>query len=134
MDKTAIQTSVPPVAVPAPAATAGPAPKPARRRGPVMQFVLALASLKLTVALMALALGLVFVGTLAQVDEGIWTVVEKYFRSAFVLVPLQLFFPRAWHVPGAVPYPASEESPTGVPGWGWQARWVTGPDQILGSS
>jgi hypothetical protein len=67
--------------------------------------VLALASLKLTVVLMALSLVLVFVGTLAQVDEGIWTVVEKYFRSAYVLVPLQIFFPRTWHVPGAVPWP-----------------------------
>jgi hypothetical protein len=54
---------------------------------------------------MALSIGLVFVGTLAQVDEGIWTVVGKYFRSAYVLVPLQLFFPRDWHVPGAFPYP-----------------------------
>jgi hypothetical protein len=82
-----------------------PKPKPVRRRGPFMKVVLALASLRLTVALMALSIGLVFVGTLAQVDEGIWTVVEKYFRSAFVLVPLQLFFPRDWHVPGSIPYP-----------------------------
>jgi phospholipid/cholesterol/gamma-HCH transport system substrate-binding protein len=37
-------------------------------------------------------------------------------------------------IPDAVPYPASEEGTTGVPGWGWQARWVTGPDQILGSN
>ncbi len=108
MDKTAIQTSVPPP-VPAPVVggAAGPVPqaKPARRRGPLMQAVLALASLKLTVVLMALAIVLVFVGTLAQVDEGIWTVVEKYFRSAYVLVPLQLFFPRSWHVPGSFPWP-----------------------------
>jgi len=35
-------------------------------------------------------------------------------------------------IPDAVPYPSSESpSSTGVPGWGWQARWVTGPDQIL---
>jgi hypothetical protein len=70
-----------------------------------MQAVLALASLKLTVVLMAFAIVLVFVGTLAQVDEGIWTVVEKYFRSALVMVPLQLFFPRDWHVGGAFPFP-----------------------------
>jgi len=31
-----------------------------------------------------------------------------------------------------VPYPSSASGPTGMPGWGWQARWVTGPDQILG--
>ncbi len=109
MDKTAIQTSAPPAppaALPLAVTTAPvPRPKPARRRGPVMQFVLALASLKLTVVLMALSIGLVFVGTLAQVDDGIWTVVEKYFRSAFVLVPLQIFFRRDWKVPGAIPYP-----------------------------
>jgi hypothetical protein len=80
-------------------------PKPVRRRGPVMQAVLALASLKLTVVLMALAIGLVFFGTLAQIDDGIWTVVANYFRSAFVWVPLQLFFPRDWGVRGALPYP-----------------------------
>ena len=100
MDKTAIQTSVPPAPATG-AALPAPKPKPARRRGPLVQVVLALASLKLTVVLMALSIVLVFVGTLAQVDEGIWTVVEKYFRSAFVLVPLQLFFPRDWRVPGS---------------------------------
>jgi hypothetical protein len=109
VDKTAIQTSVPPAPAPplngAEAAAPPPQPKPARRRGPLMRLVLALASLKLTVVLMAFAIGLVFVGTLAQIDDGIWTVVDKYFRSAFVLVPLQLFFPRAWHIPGAIPYP-----------------------------
>jgi hypothetical protein len=70
-----------------------------------LQIVLVLASLKLTVVLMAFAIVLVFVGTLAQVDEGIWTVVEKYFRSAYVLVPFQLFFPRDWQVPGRFPFP-----------------------------
>ncbi len=109
MDKTAIQTSASPAPVvpPPSAATAEPAPRPrsVRRRSPVMTFVLALASLKLTVVLMALSLGIVFFGTLAQIDEGIWTVVEKYFRSAFVLVPFQIFFPRDWQVPGKFPYP-----------------------------
>jgi hypothetical protein len=110
VDKTtAIQTSAPPIppSVPPLGATTAPAPqpKPARRRGPVLQAVLMLASLKLTVVLMALSIGLVFVGTLAQVDDGIWTVVEKYFRSAYVFVPFQLFFPRDWHIPGAFPYP-----------------------------
>jgi hypothetical protein len=112
VDNSAIQTSAPPIPPPAPSPAVAEPPtqkKPARRRGPVMQVImraiLAMASLKLTVVLMALAIGLVFVGTLAQVDDGIWTVVEKYFRSAFVLVPLQLFFPRDWHVPGAIPYP-----------------------------
>jgi ABC-type transport system involved in cytochrome c biogenesis permease subunit len=49
-----------------------------------------LASLQLTVVLFALALLLVFFGTLAQMNDGIWTVVDKYFRSAVVWVPFEL--------------------------------------------
>lgn len=41
-------------------------------------------SLKLTVACLALALGLVFIGTLAQVKLGLYIVQETYFQSAFV--------------------------------------------------
>jgi hypothetical protein len=107
VDKTAIQTSVPPApAVNGPGVTGpAPQPRPGRRRGPLLKAVLALASLKFTVALMALSIGLVFIGTLAQVDEGIWTVVERYFRSAYVWVPLHIFFPRDWNVGGSFPYP-----------------------------
>ncbi len=107
MDNTAIQTSAP-LAPPAASSLPLPAPaKPSRRvrRGVFMQVVLLVASLRFTVILMALSIGLVFIGTLAQVDEGIWTVVGKYFRSAFVLVPFQIFFPRDIKVPGAFPYP-----------------------------
>ena len=49
-----------------------------------------LASLQLTVALFALGTVLVFYGTLAQVDAGVWTVVDKYFYSWSVDVPNQL--------------------------------------------
>jgi ABC-type transport system involved in cytochrome c biogenesis permease subunit len=49
-----------------------------------------LASLQLTVVLFALSIVLVFFGTLAQMNEGIWTVVDKYFRSGIVWIPLQL--------------------------------------------
>lgn len=72
-----------------------------------------LASLRLTVVLLALSIFLVFVGTLAQIDGGIWTIVSKYFRSWFVWVPLQLFWqlgekfiglgPRS--IPGHLPFP-----------------------------
>jgi hypothetical protein len=58
---------------------------------PAGRAVQALASLRLTVALFALSMVLVFVGTLAQMDEGIGTVVGKYFRSWVVWVPGQLF-------------------------------------------
>src|SRR5438128_10074825 len=58
---------------------------------PAGRFVHGLASLRLTVVLFALSMVLVFVGTLAQMDEGIWTVVTRYFRSFGVWVPFQLF-------------------------------------------
>lgn len=64
-----------------------------------------LASLKLTVILFALAIFLVFAGTLAQAEEDIHTVVGKYFRSFFVLIPARVFFPRSASVPGEIPFP-----------------------------
>jgi hypothetical protein len=64
-----------------------------------------MASLRLTVVLFALALVLVFAGTLAQIDAGIWSVVNQYFRSLYVWIPLQIFFPRTSHVPGGFPFP-----------------------------
>jgi ABC-type transport system involved in cytochrome c biogenesis permease subunit len=64
----------------------------------------ALASLRLTVVLFALSIVLVFCGTLAQIDAGIWTVVNTYFRTAYVWIPLQIFFPRTWHVSGGFPF------------------------------
>jgi hypothetical protein len=69
------------------------------------RMLMPLASLKITVTLFALSLVLVFVGTLAQVDGGIWTIVHNYFRSFFVWVPLQLFVPRSVHLPGGFPFP-----------------------------
>lgn len=51
----------------------------------------ALASLQLTVGLFALGILLIFFGTLAQLDFGIWTVVDKYFWSWVVEVPFDLF-------------------------------------------
>ena len=63
------------------------------------------ASLKLTVALLAMATFLVFAGTVAQVDRGIWTVVDEYFRCPFAWIELQVFFPRHWEVPGGFWFP-----------------------------
>src|SRR5688500_8081479 len=48
-----------------------------------------LASLQLTVVLLALSVGLVFFGTLAQKTAGMWTVVDRYFWSWFVMIDLQ---------------------------------------------
>ncbi|MGE0605998.1 MAG: cytochrome c biogenesis protein CcsA [Pirellulales bacterium] len=55
-----------------------------------------LASLKLTVVLFALAIFLVFVGTLAQVQQDIWEVVHGYFRCWFAWVDFQIFFPQSF--------------------------------------
>ena len=57
-----------------------------------------LTSLRLTVILLALALVLVFIGTLAQVNLGLWVVQKQYFGSFFFL----------WTPPGTnlkIPFP-----------------------------
>lgn len=65
-----------------------------------------LASLKLTVILLALSMFLVFAGTLAQVEQGIWTVMASYFRTPIAWIPLQLFVPRqVAEIPAAIPFP-----------------------------
>ena len=71
----------------------------------IKQFLAPFASLKLTVALMGMATFLVFAGTVAQIDKGIWTVVEEYFRCGFAWIELQIFFPRRWNVPGGFWFP-----------------------------
>lgn len=70
----------------------------------MMQRILApLASLKLTVVLMALAIVLIFIGTLAQAHLGVWQAVEQYFRSPIAWVDLQIVFSSqsvpAWLIP-----------------------------------
>jgi len=91
--------------------------KPRRRhKNPALKALETLASLRLTVVLFSLALALVFFGTLAQIDSGIWTTVKNYFRSFYVWIPLQLlvqfgqvFFPafvsKNASLPGAFPFP-----------------------------
>lgn len=76
-----------------------------------------LASLKLTVVLLAMAMYLIFVGTLAQVELGIWQVVETYFRSLFVKVPFDVY--------RALLYPGSEET------WPY-GHWFPGGFLIIG--
>ncbi len=55
-----------------------------------------LTSLRLTVLCLTLSLGLVFIGTLAQVNWGLYIVQEKYFNSWFVY-----WQPKGsdWHIP-----------------------------------
>jgi hypothetical protein len=98
MDKTATPAAPPPsvnghntaitAQPPRPVAT----PRPARAPKPlVIRALEIVASLRITVVLFFLALLLVFYGTLAQVDKGVWTVVADYFRcKTFVLIPLNV--------------------------------------------
>jgi ABC-type transport system involved in cytochrome c biogenesis permease subunit len=70
-----------------------PARSPGTGRGPAyyaLKGVKALASLRLTVALFVFGIVLIFFGTLAQLEFGIWTVVDKYFYSLVVWVPTEL--------------------------------------------
>ena len=63
-------------------------------------------SLKLTVTLLALSMVLIFVGTLAQVDKGIWTVMDQYFRCWIAWIELSVFFPSSVSGPAVVvPFP-----------------------------
>src|SRR5690242_694792 len=111
MSKTAVQISDKHLSV---KATNAPAKARQADRGPIKKMLWALASLRLTVVLFSLSIVLVFCGTLAQVDSGIWTAVNQYFRSAYVWIPLQIFVPfgqvffgvpQGAHVPGGFPFP-----------------------------
>jgi ABC-type transport system involved in cytochrome c biogenesis permease subunit len=55
-----------------------------------------LASLKLTVTLFALAILLIFFGTLAQVEDDIWQVMEEYFKPWLIWIPAKVLFPSSW--------------------------------------
>ena len=72
------------------------------------RWVKPLASLRLTVTLLGLSIFLVFAGTLAQIDQGIWQVMEQYFRTKYGIawIDSYIFFPRDWDVPRfRFPYP-----------------------------
>lgn len=84
-------------------------PRPDRRKRPKSRLGRALnffGSLQLTVTLLVLSILLIFCSTLAQIDSGVWTVVKAYFRSWYVWIPFQLFFPRTHAVGGGIPFPA----------------------------
>jgi len=71
----------------------------------LLTVIEAVASLRLTVMLFALSIMLIFFGTLAQKDGGIWTIVSNYFRTSIVWVPLQIFFPGSFRVGGGFLFP-----------------------------
>lgn len=55
------------------------------------RFLMPLASLRLTVVLLACAMVLIFVGTIAQTRLGVWQAVEAYFRAPIAWVDPMLF-------------------------------------------
>ena len=64
----------------------------------------ALASLRLTVILLLLSMLLIFAGTWAQLEKGIWTVLEDYFRCWIAHVDYlgPVFLPGGYLVGGAM--------------------------------
>jgi len=76
-----------------------------------------LASLKLTVVLFALAIFIIFAGTLAQVNLDIWDVIRIYFRAPIAWIDPAIFFPPTFFSPAMRPtFPAGFAIP--FPG-GW---------------
>src|SRR2546421_432908 len=87
--ETGLQTGLPPIGANGTHTETATKPK-GRRVHPVRYTLECLADLRITVVLFVLALLIVFWGTLAQVDNGVWTVVKHYFRSGLILVPLKV--------------------------------------------
>lgn len=74
-------------------------------KSPAARVIGAFGSLWLTVVLLGLSIFLVFAGTLAQVDKGIWPVMDQYFRCMIAWIDLKIFFARDHQVPGSFPFP-----------------------------
>jgi hypothetical protein len=113
--ETGLQTGLPPIGANGTHTEAPTMKAKGRPMHPVRYTLECLADLRITVVLFVLALLIVFWGTLAQVDNGVWTVVKHYFRSALILVPLKVVlfnavdetkivvpFPGGWLVGGAM--------------------------------
>ncbi len=64
-----------------------------------------LASLRITVTVFAFAIVLVLAGSVAQIEKGVWTVVDQMFRKWVFWLEFKVFFPREWGVPGGIFYP-----------------------------
>ena len=62
----------------------------------VQQILRPLASLRLTVVLLAMAVFIVFVGTLAQAQHDIETAIHQYFRCFIAKMEFAALFPKAW--------------------------------------
>lgn len=89
MSETSIQAAPPsPAGAPTP-----PAQRPSGWLRLIKKLGQALASLRLTVVLFVLSLFLVFTGTLAMRDGGLWATLHGYFRCWIAWIPLQTFVP-----------------------------------------
>ncbi len=106
MDSTAIKADSPPASPMPPAPEPLPALKPAGKSMPyhILEFC---ASLRITVVLFVLSFFLVFYGTWAQKELGVWTVVNEYFRTDVVWIQLRVlcFFLGDIDPTLAFPYP-----------------------------
>ncbi len=69
------------------------------------KLIAPLASLRLTVVVLALLILLIFFGTWAQRTRGIWWVMDEYFTSWGLWVPFDIFAPAAKTIPGSIPFP-----------------------------
>jgi len=86
---------------PEPSATPSPEPSAKPSPNPLRQAFEALASLRLTLVLLAFSMVLVFAGTWAQRDLGIWTVLDTYFRAWIVHVEFWgIFLPGGYVIGG----------------------------------
>ena len=65
-------------------------------RETLVRLLTPLASLRLTVALFAVSIFLIFAGTLAQTTMDVWDVVRLYFRTWVAWIDIQVFFPPAF--------------------------------------
>ncbi|HBL46682.1 MAG TPA: hypothetical protein DDZ90_25165, partial [Planctomycetaceae bacterium] len=77
-----------------------------------LKFLTPLASLKLTVALFAMAIFIILAGTLAQVNKDIWVVIDEYFRTGIAKIEFKIFFPPSFfpsldqqNIPGFIYFP-----------------------------
>lgn len=69
------------------------------------RLVSPLASLRLTVVVLILSMLLIFFGTLAQTTRGIWWVMDEYFTSWMLMVPMSIFSAPQQPMPGQFPFP-----------------------------
>jgi len=77
----------------------------------VVKMILSpLASLKLTVVLFALAIFIIWVGTLAQSEKDMWDVIHDYFWTPIAFIELQFLLPFQW-----LPFPVDIPLAYGFP-------------------